>query len=103
VLNLVHLADLVIANGGTDSNNIEVDAVNDLCIFAPATLTGTINVQVSPDASNWFDLKSGGSNVAVAASAAVVITNGGFKYLRVHSGSAEGAARTFNASMQERT
>lgn len=103
MLNLVALADLVIPNNGTDSNMVEVGPANDICIFAPGTLTGTINVQVSPDNSNWFDLKSAGSSITIAASAAVIITTGGFRYLRLHSNGAEGADRTFKASMQERT
>lgn len=98
---VVDLADIVIPNGGTESNALDVGSVNSLAIFAPAALTGTVTLQISPDGENWYNAKSGGDNIAVAVDAGVVITNGGYKYLRLISGSTEAAARTFKVSMQE--
>jgi hypothetical protein len=94
-------ANLVIANGGTASNAVgPLDNIEAFVIYAPATLTGTVNVQESPDNVAWFDMKSAGSNVTCPASGAVNLTKGGYKYLRVLSGSAEGAARTFRCAKQ---
>ena len=102
MLPLINLANLVIPINTKPSNSVEVGTANDICIFSPSSLTGTITVQVSQDNTTWVDLKSGGSSVTVGASAGVVITNCAFKWLRVNSGSDEGTARTFGASMQER-
>jgi hypothetical protein len=94
-------ANLVIANGGTASNAVgPLDNIQAFVIYAPAALTGTVNVQESPDNVTFYDMKSAGSNVTVPVNGAVNLTAGGYKYIRVFSGSAEGAARTFRCAKQ---
>lgn len=82
-----------------------VDDATAVTIFAPSTLTGTIRVQASQNdttkaAGTWVDVKSAGSNITVAADAAVTVTEIAFRWLRVFSGSAEAAARTFGVRKQ---
>ena len=92
------LTDLVIASSGTTSNaldNSEIRFMDEFVIFGPAALTGTVTVQISYDGTNYVTLQSAGSDVTIAATKGTVIKAGGFVKLRVISGSAEGATRTF--------
>lgn len=101
-----NLPPLVIPNGGTDSNALAAkdygDAV-EVTIYAPATVTGTITVQVSPEdapsTSGFVTLHSPpGTPVAIAVNTAITIVAFSYKQLRIHSSGAEGAARTFPAT-----
>jgi hypothetical protein len=103
MLNLVKLANLVFPNNATDTNMVEVGTARAICIFAPGTVTGTITIQVSHDDTTYYSLQLAAANIAIAVNTAVVVTNTGFRYLRLHSGSAEGGIRTFIATMQEVT
>ena len=107
----VTLPDAVITVA-TDANDSPwigpVDGLSSLVILAPGTLTGAINVQVHyaderpAVGSAGFDLKSAGSNISVAASAAVIVTNlGGARWIRVHSDNTEASDRTFVLRGQE--
>lgn len=106
---ITNLKDLVIANTGSDSGHTgPCDDADAITVYAPAALTGTINLQGSPDPidaapTNWFDLKSSGSNITVAANGAVTVTDVGFHWLRVHSTGAEAAERTFQVRKQYAT
>lgn len=74
----------------------QADRVVNVAIWSPATLTGTVNVQTSPDNSTWSNLElDGGSDVAIAASKALVLRGIVAKYLRLNSGTNEGAQRDF--------
>ena len=100
------LPDLVIASSGTDSSAVAADPhyqrARAIIIQAPATLTGTITVQVSLDGGTTYaDLQSGGADVTIAAASVAVIDFQGWTHLRVKSGSAEGAERTFIAKAVE--
>lgn len=97
----INSGEMVIAINGTTSNSIEVGKANALTVYTPATLTGTITLQGSNDNVTFYNIKSGGSNVTLAASSAYPLTSVGSKYIRVVSGSAEAAARTFYTTMQE--
>lgn len=96
---------IVIASSGQNSSSLAADPhfqnATGLIIFAPATLTGTIKVQVSIDDSTYYDLQSSGADVNVAASDAVPITFQGWNYIRVTSDMAEGGARTFTIKAVE--
>jgi hypothetical protein len=67
-----------------------------ITIYAPAALTGTITIEVQPygDAT-WRTLQSGGADITLAATKAVVISPPAFADLRLHSSGAEGADRDF--------
>lgn len=101
-----NLPPLVIPNGGTDSNALAAkdygDAV-EITIYSPATITGTITVQVSPNdppsTTGFVTLQSPpGTDIAVAASKAITIVAYSYKQLRIHSSGAEAAERTFPAT-----
>lgn len=93
--------DLVIANGGTTSNAIEVGSANAVTIYAPATLTGNAIIQVSPDNVRWFNVNQFGASVLIPAGTATALTGIGAKFLRLLSDAAEGAERTFLTTLQE--
>lgn len=91
---------IAITSGQTDSTalaaNPHYQNAEGLVIAAPAALTGTITVQISLDGgSTYVALQSSGSDVTIGVSKAVSITFQGWTHLRVVSGSAEGATRTF--------
>lgn len=103
------IGTLVIAASGTASteltaattkNKIPLGAIVDWILYAPTALTGTVTVQVAavdaPASGDWRALQVvPGTDVTIAASKAIVIPCGGARALRVNSGSAEGADRTF--------
>ena len=99
----VKLADLVIGNGNTESNEVSLlkTRYRGLAIFSPGTLTGTITVEVSPDGTNFMTLRSGGSDVAIAIDECVVIDFVAYQEIRLKSGSAEGDERTFQVRAVE--
>lgn len=105
------LGTISIANAGTTSGGLSgvssasvvrvaLDYAIAISIFSPAALTGTVTVQVSPvespAAGDWKALSVGGADVTIPAAKAVILTSlGGFKDLRLVSGSAEAAQRDF--------
>ncbi len=95
----VKITDLVIPNGAAISNALDLrkSRYRGMTIYVPTTLTNACIVQVSPDDSTWFDMKSGGSDIALAADGAIVIDFVGSSYLRIQSAANEGAERTFGA------
>ena len=90
-------AQCSIANNGTDTTAMQAfDDMESVTITAPAALTGTITIQVDINASGTYGtLQSGGSDITIAASKTLVIIDAAFKNMRIHSSSAEGAARQF--------
>lgn len=96
--NTIALPDLVIPSGGTDSNGVMVpEDAGAIEIFSPAVLTNAVTIQVEPTktGTSWVTLLSGGSSIAVPVSSSLVITATAAGQIRVHSGGAEAAARTF--------
>lgn len=93
----------VIANGATESNTLDFTnprgrmSARALHVYAPATLTGTITVEVSNNAgSTWFGLKIGGSTPGITAAFCNILdVEPAWDLMRLKSGSAEGAERTF--------
>ncbi len=96
----VFLGNMVIANGGTASSSLGgriLRTIKSITIHGPAALTGTVTLQ-SLDAvggSAWTPVQSGGTDVTITAAKALVLTEVPFGTIRLLSGSAEGAARTF--------
>ena len=100
---VVNLPDLVIANAGTVSGAIgSLEDADTITIYAPAALTGTVTIQIEPTAAgtDWIDLTSGGSDVTIGAGNAVVVGDISFRQIRLSSGAAEGAERTFRVTKQ---
>lgn len=101
---VVFLGTISIPNGGTDSPVIDADLYGpfeSITIMAPATLTGTVTVQVgTTDAASgatFVTLQSPpGTDVAIAAGKAFSITPPNFPQFRMHSSGAEAAQRDFN-------
>lgn len=98
----VLLATLSIPNAGTDSPVLVGDvyrAFGALCIMAPAALTNGITVQVATTdiaAPTFATLQSPpGTDIAIAAGKAVVLTAFPFAQFRIHSAGAEGTQRDF--------
>ena len=106
----VALADLVIPNGTKPSNVISgriLRTVKSISITAPATLTGTISIQI-PDgigtSPTFTNLQSPpGTDITIALSKSIVITSMPMHGIRVNSGSNEGAERTFKVFGEERS
>src|SRR3990167_3144059 len=74
-----------------------------LVLYAPAALTGTVTVQVSPATDGAFvDLESSGSDVTLTAGNATVITEIPFSALRLSASIAEGADRNISVQKQFR-
>jgi len=107
---IARIGTLRISNGGTNSpaltslgavGRVGLGAATGLTIYAPATLTGTVTIEVLPygDAT-WRTLQSGGADVTIAATKAVVISPPAFADLRLHSSGAEGADRDFFVDSQ---
>lgn len=94
-----------ISSSETTSNTIAItsEAIN-ISIWAPATLTGTVTVQVAPDvdsaAGAFLALQSAGSDVTLTASKCTTITASGFGAMRLLSGSSELADRVFPVRIQ---
>lgn len=101
------LPPLVIASTGTTSNTIEARGSfgqADVLVFqAPATLTGTVTLQASLDGSTFAPVTDeAGSDVTLAAGKIRTVENPGWVSLRLVSGSAEAATRTFLVRALER-
>ena len=73
-------------------------------IFAPATTTTGLIVQVEPTdtGTSWVDLKSGGNTVIVPTSGCAIINPGGFRQLRLLTTAAEAASRSVPITGQMR-
>lgn len=98
--------DAVIANGGTVSDVLDMVG-HTLCgIFIPAAFTGVaLTFQASPTATGTFvsvrDGAGAALTVTVAAGQYIPIDPKNFhglRYLKIVSGSAEGAARTLTVA-----
>lgn len=88
-----------IGSGTTDGATILLSYyyfAKQLVITAPATLPETITVQVSEDGgSTWAPLDIGSGDVTIAAGVELTIENHGWTAIRLVSGGATAADRTF--------
>ncbi len=96
----VFLGNMVIANGGTVSSTVGgrlLRTVRSIAIHGPSALTGTATLQAADDVaeSAFIPVQSGGSDVTITAVKTLTLTETPFGTLRIVSGSAEGAERTF--------
>jgi|WetSurMetagenome_2_1015567.scaffolds.fasta_scaffold219111_1 hypothetical protein len=96
-----------IANGGTESSALNLKGFSLAGIFMPAAFTGTaISFKASTAIDGTFEPvynSSGAVSYTVAASRYVAIDPKdfqGIQFLKVVSGSAEGAARTLTLSLK---
>ena len=103
------LTDTVtIASSGTTSTGLTLQGTIPLAIQTPAALTGTsFTFQASVDGASWFDLYNAGTqySVTVAASRYIALNPDvfeGIRYIRIVSGSSEGASRTIYIISGER-
>lgn len=95
------LTDMVIASSGTESNVLDIAELNNaekLIIYSPSALTGTITIEVSQDNSTFVTLQLNGSDINPAAGKATEVDKPAFRYMKLLSGSAEAAERTFQIS-----
>lgn len=90
----------IITHETAQARQLALGALADLIIYAPAALTGTVNVQVSDDNATWNDLYVAGNLVTIPAGGAASVPVGASPYIRVHSGSAEGSDRAFRVRGQ---
>lgn len=81
---------------------IMLGSMTGITIHTPAALTGVCVIQVVPleGLTTWQNLQANGTDVALAAVKATFVPMAGFSDMRIHSASAEGAARTFNLVIQ---
>ena len=99
---------LTIPNAGTDSGLMsallstgQVKILNGsgrrLSVTSPATLTGTITIQVVPieGSSTWTTLQVNGTDVTIAAGKTNLFPMSSWRDMRMHSSGAEGGARDF--------
>lgn len=93
---------LSIPNAGTDSPELDLGAsgskrVITIAILAPAAVTGTITVLLCDVSGGTFrTLQTGGADITIAATKAVVITAiPATGVLKIHSSAAEAAQRDF--------
>ncbi len=100
--------DATIANGATVSSTINLGGFTPVGILLPAAFTGTsISFQASVDGTNFFPVRAGTGGALLSYTVAqgtyaALNPNDfhGIHYLRVVSGSAEGAARTLKIAVK---
>lgn len=99
--------DTTIASSGTDSQAIDLFGMNMVGILFPSEMTGTsMTFKASVDGSNYYTCyDSAGSAVSltVTADGYVLLTPSDFagvRYIKLVSGSSEGAERTIKVIMR---
>ncbi len=99
---------VTIENGGTTSGTIDLQGRGLVMVILPASFTGTaITFQASPDNSTFYDLYNTANtqlSMTVTQGRAYMIDPGdlvGVRYLKLKSGSAEGAERTITLISRE--
>jgi hypothetical protein len=97
------ITSVVIANGQTKSAAVDLQGTNLIRINTPAQLTGsTLTFEVSADNSTFvplYDSAGTAISVSMGTSRSIVVPATSFigiRYLKLVSGSAEGAERTFS-------
>ena len=93
------LPSIVIVSGSSNGNAVaSIDDAFAITIFSPSALTNTITVDVEPSTtgSSFVTLQSGGSDVAIPAGKATLLSPSGFRQLRLVASGSEAASRTFS-------
>jgi hypothetical protein len=80
---------------------VALDHAASVTITAPAALTGTVTVEISPDGTVWSTLQTAGADVTIVAGKSTALPPFTARDLRLKSGSAEGANRDFFVNIQE--
>ena len=96
----VNLPSIVLTTSGSPSTGNALTDLTDIyaiSIIGPATLTGTVSIQVEPTSSGttYATLQSGGVDVTVAAARAIVIAPFPYKQITLVSTATEDSPRTF--------
>lgn len=89
---------LTIPDGATLSNVVDVRWVKALTLYAPAALTGTITVQISPDGETFFTAKNpyqtaAADAIELDAGEVTIVPSLQARYIRLSSSVSEGAER----------
>jgi len=104
-LKVFQIPDLVIELSETLSNVLRPDDLKRatrLLIIGPATLTGTVSLQISDDNSTWATLTdSTGEDITLTAGKAKEITINERSYVRLQSSMSEGGNRRFKILRQQ--
>lgn len=91
-----------IANGGTDSNTIDMNGFSVVGIIIPTITNAAITPKVSADGTTFFPLKEkdGSTTLEIAASTGGFAVDAdfcarlsGYRYLKLVSGASQGAER----------
>lgn len=100
--NYVRLPNLTITNGNSTSNAVwPTDDAYGIGLISPPTLTSSVayvEVEMTDTGVNFVRLQSGGADITLAASKAIVMTPFPYKQFRVTTTAVEGGDRTFTAS-----
>lgn len=95
---LADLTALTMTAATTTTNAVDVgESCESIGIHSPATVTGTVTVQVEPSASGttWRNLQSSGSDITITASECVVISPCPFRRIRLSTSSAPASDEVF--------
>lgn len=98
----IYTLEVVVANGGTESTSIDLNGHVLIGVDVPGTVTSTTaELQTSLDGSTWkpvYDREGNKYTLALSATRYIALPPGdiaGLPNVRLKTGSAEGAARTF--------
>lgn len=106
-LTVTALPNMLTTAGGTTSNAVgALDDAFALSLRTPATMTSTsvsVQVELTSTGTDFGALQSGGVDIVIDPGKVTVIHPVTFKQIRVVTGGAEAAARTFGLSKSVQT
>jgi len=104
----IYTTEVVVANGGTESSPTDLNGQVLIGVDVPAAVTSTTaELQTSIDNSTWkpvYDREGNKYTLALGASRYIALPPGdiaGLHNVRLKTGSAEGAARTFKLVLRK--
>ena len=100
-MSTIYRDPIVIPSAGTDSPGVDVAYADSFTIYAPAALTGTISIQVSPNNEDWFNLQDAGVDINIGVNEAITVTVSSVLFVRLHSSMTEAADRSFEITISE--
>ena len=98
---LVGMPSMVVPIATSTSNAIrQFDDAFAITLYSPTLTSTTVQVMVEPTStgSNWVVLQSGGTDVNIESLKGTVISPAAFLQMRIETGGAEAAARTFTVT-----